>query len=271
MSDSPQINNLENQTAGNFVEANELKIYYEFHGSGEPLILLHGGSVTSKMWRHHLPELSSHFQVITMDTRGHGKTGNPENKFSYPMLAEDVAAFIYELGLIKPFICGYSDGGQTALELGMNYPHLAKGLVLGATMFKLSESYIEWTRDFGLEGPGRINVEYIEREMPGLVSAWSKLHAPHPPDYWKTLLKQLSFMWLGPLNYTGEAFNKIEVPTLILTGDRDPVVPIEEAVEMYQLIPNSELAVIPFADHSFPGAKVKVFNQLVLDFFLRHQ
>jgi pimeloyl-ACP methyl ester carboxylesterase len=255
---------------GDYVKANGLNIYYEVHGAGEPLILLHGGTLTTKMWEDHVPTFVQHFQVIVLDSRGHGKTDNPTQEFSYRAMAEDVAAFIETLGLRKPVICGYSDGGQIALEIGMRYPDLTRALVISAAWFKFSESYINWTKNFGIEGPGVVNGEYIERERPELVSMWSEWHAPRSPDYWQTLLRQLSTTWLTPLDYTTEDFRKVIVPTLILVGDRDALVPVEEAVEMFRLIPQAELAIGPSINHSFPW-KVELFTQLILDFLLRHR
>jgi pimeloyl-ACP methyl ester carboxylesterase len=259
--------NIASTQQGDYVQANGLNIYYEMYGVGEPLILLHGGTLTSRMWEPHIPAFVQHFQVIALDSRGHGKTDNPAQEFSYRVMADDVAAFIQALGLSKPFICGYSDGGQIGLEIGMRYPDLAGALVLSGATYKFSESYLNWCKEFGLEGPGVVNVEYIERERPQLVSLWGEWHAPRSPDYWQTLLSQLSTTWLTPLGYTAEDFSKIIVPTLILVGDRDALVPVEEAVEMYRLIGQAELAIGPNIHHSFP----ELFTRLVLDFFLRQR
>lgn len=256
---------------GDYVQANGLNIYYEMDGVGEPLILLHGGTLTSRMWEDHIPAFAAHFQVIALDSRGHGKTDNPTQEFSYRAMAGDVAAFVEALSLSKPFICGFSDGGQIALEVGMGYPDLAKALVICGALNNFSEGYLQWTKEFGMEGPGVVNVAYIEREMPELVARWGERHGLGNPDYWQTLLRQLSTAWLTPLGYTAEDYRKIIVPTLIVLGDRDALVPVEEAVEMYRLIPHAELAIGPNATHSFPGAKVELFTQLVSDFLLRHQ
>jgi pimeloyl-ACP methyl ester carboxylesterase len=259
------------QQPGAYVQANGVNIYYERHGVGEPLILLHGGTVTSKMWEPYLPVLSQHFEVITPDSRGHGKTENPAQALSYRAMADDVAAFIQALGLSQPLVGGYSDGGQIALELGMRYPDLAKGLIIGGAFYKFSESYLNWTKDFGIESPGVINIEHIEREMADAVSMWNEWHFPEKPNYWQTLLCQLSMTWLTPLDYTAQEFSQIIVPTFILLGDRDNLVPVEQALEMYRLIPQAEVAILPNATHGFPWSKVELSTQLMLDFLLRQK
>src|SRR4026209_1320768 len=107
---------------GSYVKANGLNMYYEEYGSGEPLVLLHGGMRTGKNFEHLIPAFSKHFRVIAPDSRGHGRTDNPSGEFSYRLMADDMAAFIDALKLNQPSICGWSDGGQIALELGMHYP-----------------------------------------------------------------------------------------------------------------------------------------------------
>jgi pimeloyl-ACP methyl ester carboxylesterase len=263
-------NTVSNQP-GRYATLNDVKMYYEEYGSGEPLILLHGGTVTLSMWQPHIPSFAQHFRVIAPDSRGHGRTNNPTGEFSYRLLADDVAAFIQALGLTKPLICGYSDGGQIALEIGMHYPNLTRALVVGAAWYKFSEVYLDFLKEFGFEGPGVVNIEQIRRAMPDFVEFWQTEHSrANDPDYWQTLLRQISTMWWTPLGYTAEDFQKIAKPTLILMGDRDGTIELEQAVEMYQLIPNAELAILPNATHMSAVTEGDLFTNIVLDFLLRH-
>lgn len=263
------------RTAGNlpgrgcYVRANGLNIYYIVQGAGEPLILLHGGAFTSQMWEPHMAVFAKHFQVIALDSRGHGNTDNPAGTLSYHGMADDVAAFIRTVRLNKPYVCGWSDGGQIALDIGMRYADLVRGLVISAACYRFSEGYVNWAKALGMEGPGRVNTDYIEREMPDLALKWRELHAPRGPGYWKTLLTQLSSLWLTPVGYTSRDFAMIGAPTLILSGDRDTLVPIEDAVELFRLIPWAELGIIPNAPHSFPETRVELFTDLILDFLSR--
>lgn len=252
-----------------YVRANGLNIYYEEYGSGEPLVLLHGGTMTSKMWSQHIPAFAERFRVIAPEIRRHGNTDNPTGEFSYRFLADDAAGFIRALELRRPIICGYSDGGQIVLELGMHYPDLAGALVIGAAWFRFTDSYRDWLTAFGFEVPGRVDLEHIEREMPRMVETWRAWHAPRGADYWKTLLPQISTMWMTPLDYTEADFRKIRVPTLILVGDRDGMVTLEEAVDMYRYIQGAELAIVPDSDHMFLWSKPEVFTNTVMDFCLR--
>jgi pimeloyl-ACP methyl ester carboxylesterase len=255
---------------GQFVDVNGLNMYYQEHGSGRPLILIHGGVYASNMWQPFLPSFVPHFRVITPDSRGHGKTNNPnDGQLSYHLMADDVAAFIQALNLTKPLVFGYSDGGQIALELGMHYPGLTGVLVVGAAWYKFSEIYINGLKAFGLEKLGEVNFEKIQRANPGLITDLKTEHVhSDDPDYWQTLLKQYSVMWWTPLDYTADDFRKITEPTLILVGDRDELIELEQAVEMYRFIPNAELAILPNATHTSPNPKL--LTDTVLDFFLRY-
>jgi pimeloyl-ACP methyl ester carboxylesterase len=255
---------------GQYVRANGLNIYYEVHGNGPPLLLLHGGTLTCRSWDAHIATLSAHFQVFALDSRGHGKTDNPTGRFSFRAMADDVAAFIQELHLDTPLVLGFSDGGQIALELGIRYPALARALVLVGAYGRLTESAMRWAHAFGIEGPHSVNFERMERERPSLVQLWQAQHTVQGADTWKTLLDQISEMWYAPLGYSEADLRGGIAPTLIAVGDRDGAIPVEEATYLYRLMPNAELAITPHAQHFFPDPNHPFFAQM-LDFLLRHQ
>jgi pimeloyl-ACP methyl ester carboxylesterase len=163
---------------GKFIKANGVNIYYEEYGSGKPLVLLHGGLGSSIGTKPFGQALSKHFRVITPDTREHGRIDNPTGEFSYRLLADDLAELIQRLELDEPLVCGWSDGGQTALELGMHYPKLAKALVAGAAWYKFSESYQQSLRFMGMEGPGRVDYEQTEKVFPEFVEVLRRIHEP---------------------------------------------------------------------------------------------
>jgi pimeloyl-ACP methyl ester carboxylesterase len=255
---------------GQYVCANGLTIYYEVHGDGPPLILLHGGTLTCRSWDGHIATLAAYFQVVALDSRGHGKTDNPTGTFSFRAMADDVAAFIKELHLDTPLIVGFSDGGQIALDLGIRYPALARALVIVGAYGRLTESALRWIHAFGIEGPHNVNVERMERERPSLVRIWQAQHTAQGPDTWKTLIDQISEMWYAPLGYTEADVRGVIAPVLIALGDRDGAIPVEEATYLYRLMPNAELAITPNAEHFFPDTTHPLFAQ-ILDFLLRHQ
>ena len=257
--------------SGNYIQANGINIYYEEFGSGStPLILIHGGTSTLDDWKPLIPSFEPHFHIYTLDSRAHGKTDNPSGRLSYRVMADDVAAFIQVLGIPRPLVCGYSDGGQVALELALRYPGLTRALVIGAAWYKFSEAYVNALKTWGFERPGEYDFDWVQANFPHFVEEWKVKHHPEDPDYWKTLLLQISELWLTPLNYTAEDFKQVSDPTLILMGDRDGMIPLSDATEMYQMIPNAELAILPNADHLGVVTDPETFLHIVLKFLLRH-
>jgi pimeloyl-ACP methyl ester carboxylesterase len=257
---------------GIYIEANGLKVYYEHYGEGEPLLLVHGGTATSQSWASHLPAFTEHFEVFTPDSRGHGRTDNPAGELGYRVMADDLASLIDALGLQRPLVLGYSDGGQIALELGLCYPGLARALVLGGTQFRFSEAYLEAVRSLlGITEGEELDPEKLEREQPDWVAYLREAHGHvYGPEYWKSYVKQIAALWLKPLRYTPEDIAAVTDPVLLLAGDRDGVC-TEESIELFSVLPNAELAVAPASDHGFIEAKAGLFDALALDFLMRHR
>ena len=255
-----------------YIEANGIRVYYEAHGEGEPLLLVHGGTATSRSWSSHLPAFTEHFRIIAPDSRGHGRTDNPAGELDYRVMADDLAAVITALGLQRPLVLGYSDGGQIVLELGMRYPGLAGALVLGGTQYGFSEAYLEDARALlGITDGEEVDLGTLEREQPEFVAYLREAHAHvYGPEYWRTYIKQIAALWLTPLRYTSEDLAAVTDPVLILVGDRDGACTVE-APELFRLLPDAELAVAPGADHGFIEAKASLFDALALDFLLRHR
>jgi pimeloyl-ACP methyl ester carboxylesterase len=259
--------------AGKYIDANGLGVYYEVFGEGEPLLLIHGGTATSRSWASHLPAFTEHFRVFTPDSRGHGRTDNPTGELDYRVMADDVAAVVSELGLQRPLVLGYSDGGQIALELGIRYPGLARALVLGGTQFRFSQAYLEAVRTLlGIAEGEEVDPETLEREQPDWVAYLHEAHGHvYGSGYWKTFVRQIASLWLTPLRYTSEDLAAVTDPVLVLVGDRDEGALPEEAVELFRLLPNAELAVAPASDHGFIETKADLFDELALDFLVRYR
>lgn len=255
---------------GRYIQANDLTIYYQEYGSGPPLILLHGGTVTSQMWQPSVPSFAAHFRVLTPDTRGHGRTNNPLGTLSYRALADDVVAFAAALGLTQPLVFGFSDGGQIALELATRYPDFACALVVGGAFYRVTDAYFRILQEFGMNSATDVDLEVAERNYPTLVARWQTEHLrADDATYWQTLIKQVAEMWFAPFEYTAAEFSQVTAPLLVLLGDRDAFVPLEQGVEMYQMIGTAELAVLPNATHG-PTTTHPGMVPVVLDFLLRH-
>ena len=260
-------------TKNNYSEVNGLRMFYIEKGEGQALVLLHGGiSVADDNWGNQIGFFSKYFRVIAPDSRGHGRTNNPTEEFSYKLMADDIAALIQELNLENPLICGWSDGAQIVLEIGINYPDLAKALVAGGVLSEISDHYISTMKFWGIEGPGDVDFEKIREVIPEFAKKLPDIHsAVYGPEYWKKLLQDITKMWLNPSEFPGNRIEQINTPVLVITGDRDAAISIEESVKIYKSIPNAELAIIPNADHNVCNEKPDIFNKIVLEFLTRHK
>ena len=255
----------------NCVIANGINTYYLEQGEGYPIILLHGGLSTARLnWGNIIPKLSKNYRVISPDYRGHGKTDNPSGKFSYRLMADDIAELITVLNLEKPLICGQSDGGQIALELALNYPELIKAIVISGVLIEISELYVKTLNEIGLLNPGVVNFELLEKSfkefIPVLQGAYSSVYGP---DYWKKFLVEISKVWLAPEEFPGKKIRNLVLTVLIVHADHDDI-PVEEALKIFRLITNSELAVAPNSDHVLPINNLELYLALISDFLRRH-
>jgi pimeloyl-ACP methyl ester carboxylesterase len=265
------ISTTQDSNPGAYAQVNGLHMYYETHGSGIPVILLHGGLETCQMWSPVIPAFSSHYQVITPDSRGHGRTDTPAGNFSYPLMAEDIAQLIKKLRLNRPFVTGYSDGGQTALYMAINYPGLARGYMIGATELSMTDEWRQVMQNaLGFEGVGKVNFDHIVQANPELIKSLQEKHDVfHTPGYWKTLLIQASQCWWDPPVHTKADFAKIIDPALFFCGDRDTLCPPEQSLEMYRMIKGAELAVIPNADHFSMMQQIELAIEVLQNFMQR--
>ncbi len=253
---------------GTFIQVNGLRMYYGTYGAGTPVILLHGGLDTCRMWAPVIPSFAAHYQVITPDSRAHGRTDNPSGHFSYPLSAEDMAQFIRALELRDPLVVGYSDGGETALHMAMTYPGLARGYMIGGVFNSMT---LQWRQmmqgPLGFEGPGIVDIERVIQTNAEFVRSLEEKHDVfHTPGYWKTLLIQVSRAWWDPPVHTQSDLAKITDPVLFWCGDRDVFCPPEQSLEMYRMVDKAELAVIPNADHFTMAQQFDVATMVLLNF-----
>lgn len=263
------------------VQANGLQIAYTEYGQGQPLVLLHGGGLTSAMWSEQIPVLAEKFRVLVPDTRGHGKTDNPDHAFSYALLAEDVMAFCRALGVEKPVLMGYSDGGIVALTVGVQHPDFARALVVGGAVPPFEKEdrdhYFEGMRSFyaPVTDTAPLTEEKLDAMYAAAPESWefmARMHArPGQPDYWRTLMKDVWSTWNTPESYayTPEQLRGVKIPVLVILGDRDDFFLPASAARLAGLLPAGELAVVPGAAHNVFRAKPALFNALVMDFLER--
>jgi pimeloyl-ACP methyl ester carboxylesterase len=262
---------LSSSDQGTCVQINGLRMYYESYGEGIPVILLHGGLETCRMWALVVPALSRYYRVITPDSRGHGRTDASIEPVTYPLMVEDLVQFIQILGLDKPFVVGYSDGGQIAKHTAINHPGLARGYLIGGIFNSMTAEWRGLMQGMlGFEGPGMVDIERVAHQNPQVVRDLQEKHGScHGYDYWKTLLIQSSQRWWSPVELNQADFAKITDLTLFWCGDRDVFCPPEQSLEMYRMVKGAELAVIPNADHFTMMQQIHIANMILLNFMKR--
>ncbi len=256
-------------TESQYVRVNGIEMHVMQSGVGPALVMIHGGMGTAlDNFSAAIEELSSNFKVFAPDSRGHGKTRNPAMQLSYSLMADDIADLISKMQLNHPYVFGWSDGGQIALDLAIRYPNLPAAIAVGGAYIHLSDQYIDGGMSIGIRGPGEVDFDVLSENIPDAVDHWNELHSDQGVDYWKELFLALSHAQRNPPPYTEVDLKKIVQPTLIFLGDRDQFVPVEQAVEMYRLIPNAELAIVPDTDHSM-GRNASLIARLAKEFFVK--
>lgn len=247
---------------------NGIDMFYIREGSGYPLILLHGGLASHQSWDQQIPLLSSDYELIIPDLRGHGKSTNPLKKLEYHQMADDIAALTRTLKLDQPLVCGWSDGGQIALELAVRQSNLFKGFAIGAVIYRLIDETTQAISSLGISGPGEVNIEKLEAGFPDLVKMLRGWHQ-QSEDHWVNLLHQISHLWYTELDYPTEILKRVDSPILLLIGDRDEFIPLTHMIDLYHVLPNAELAVIPFGRHQVDRYRPMIFNNLITEYFDR--
>jgi pimeloyl-ACP methyl ester carboxylesterase len=225
---------------GTYAEVNGLKVYYEIHGQGRPLVLLHGAFGTAEGWAHVLPSLTKTRQVILIEQQGHGHTPDRDAPLTYEQMAEDTAALLERIGVKGADIFGYSDGGVVGLRLAMKHPELVGKLaVLGSNAGKLSDTYEQASYEMFLALPDDFAPAVIKDPYDRVAPDKSK---------WPVLVRKIKDLGRDFPGFPAGEVKAIKAPTLVMQGDRDGVRP-EHAVEIMRMIPGARLAIFPGADH----------------------
>ncbi len=269
---------------GQRVHANGIDIHYLDQGEGEPLVLLHGGLVsTNPIWTGvpvayagHMDTLAEHFRVIAPDTRGCGQTVHPGGPVSFDLLADDVAAMIAALGLERPLIAGFSDGAITATVLGIRHPDAIRAIVNhagfdefdpAAPTFAMMRQILGGSPDATEPDPDAAarGFEASEQMRPMFELMKRDQDSGQGDGHWRTYLRLSWDRTTQHPGYTYADLAKITAPTLILAGDRDDFCTVEQAVTAYRQLADGELAILPGHGHYIPPAAI----QTTIEFFAR--
>jgi pimeloyl-ACP methyl ester carboxylesterase len=254
------------------IEVNEAALNYKSRGDGAPLILIHGGLASGSQWEPLVPELARGFRVITPDSRGHGRSTNPAGELSYARIADDIAALIAALGLQRPVVGGWSDGGQVTLELGARHTETAAALIVGAAYPDFDTSGLREAHRalLGADEAGVPDPAQIDAQLGEFAEEIKALH-PGGDERWRALLRQTAPMWLDYQGLGPDELRAIQTPVLVLAGDRDELIPLDLSVALFRALPNAELAICPRLGHDGPTPeRAPVLASPIRDFARRH-
>ena len=234
-----------------YAPVHSLNMYYEIHGAGRPLVLLHGAMGTIGMFVELLPSLAKTHQVIAIEQQAHGRTADIDRPLRYEQMADDTAAALRHLNIDNADVFGYSLGGGVAWQLAIRHPELVRKLVVASATYNNDGIYPEV-----LAG---IETMFTPEAFAGspIEAAYARV-APNPDDF-PTLVAKVQQLTREFAGWSAEAVRAIAAPTLLIIGDSDIVRP-EGAVELFRLLgggvpgdlaglPPSQLAVLPGTTH----------------------
>ncbi|MEP7111373.1 MAG: alpha/beta hydrolase, partial [Ferruginibacter sp.] len=234
-----------------YSEVNGLKMYYEVYGQGEPLVLIHGGGSTIQTsFGRIIPQLAKHRQIIGVELQAHGRTNDRNTDLTFEQDADDTARLLKNLEITRADFLGFSNGGHTTMEIAIRHPALVNKIILCSTFYKRSAVFPQFWEGFGgkvkfSDMPQAYKDEFlkINNDPAALLNMFDK-------DVHRMLLFK---------DWSDEQIKSIKAPALVVNGDADLASP-EHAVEMFRMIPNCQLAIIPGGHGKYLGEITTLTN-----------
>lgn len=228
---------------GRYAAINGLKMYYEIHGSGRPLVLLHGGGSTiESTFGRVLPELAKTHQVIAIELQAHGHTKDIDRPLSFEQDADDVAALLEQLHIEKADVMGFSNGGTTALQIAIRHPKIVNKLVLASAVYKR-----DGMQPGFFDGFKNASVDMMPKSLKE-----AYLNANPDPKGLQAMFDRDVARMAAFKEIRDADIKAIQAPTLIINGDTDVVRP-EHALELSRALPHAKLAILPGGHGDYIG------------------
>jgi pimeloyl-ACP methyl ester carboxylesterase len=270
------------------VRVGDIEMYYEQHGSGEPLLLVMGLAADSTAWMFQVPDFAATYRTIVFDNRGVGRSSKPSGPYSIHQMADDAAGLLDALDIARAHVVGVSMGGMIAQELALRHPKRVRGLVLGCT-YPEPDADAERQRQFSVQQlgghitaagateidlstidplaffqtliPRVFNQSFIDTELPKLLQIFGG--ALQWGFSMEAILGQVEAV-MG--HKATDRLHQIGSPTLVITGDADLLVSPANSDVLARNIPGAKLVKIPGGSHGFNFETPDIFNRAVLDF-----
>lgn len=258
------------------VRINDINLYYEVSGAGDPLILIRGLGSNADHWYCKVPAFSEHFKVITFDNRGIARSGSSRAPLTMALMAADVIGLMDFLKISRAHLFGISMGGMIAQHIAIQHPLRVAGLVLGCTncggdhVVRMPgaatgvrpEALYSGKPDAAETALKILFADATIAEKPEICERYLATSARHPPDT-EILEQQRQAI---QAHDTWQDLPRIQAPTLILTGDQDRLIPADNARLLLQRIPKAKLEVISDGGHQFAVEKPGITNKIVVEF-----
>jgi pimeloyl-ACP methyl ester carboxylesterase len=235
-----------------YVQLGAVRTWYDEHGDGPPLILLHGGLVDARFFEPNLGVLAERFHVYTPERRGHGHTPDVDGPITYQVMADDTIAFLDDVVAGPADLVGHSDGAFIALLVAIQRPDLVNRLVMISGGFDKS-------------GEAVPDMEFdVDQVVSFLGSAYGEV-SPDGEGHFPVVVAKIGEMMKTEPHLAASELARVAQRSLVMFSD-DDLMTLSHAVDMYDALPNAELAVVPGTSHFLPQEKPHLVNALVLDF-----
>jgi pimeloyl-ACP methyl ester carboxylesterase len=265
-------------------KVSDINIYYEVHGEGEALVLIMGYTANTAWWGWEVPVFSQQYRVVAFDNRGSGQSDKPDVPYTMETMAGDLAGLLEAIGINAAHIFGVSMGGMIAQHFALRYPERVGSLILGCTTCGGPYSVVpdaeamavladfEHMRRLTPEEriremiPFLVSQEFVDKNAGLLHDVIAKMMEHIAPLH--GAMRQAHAIW-GHDTY--ERLPEIKVPTLVIAGDADRLIPVENSRILASRIPRAELAILKNMGHGFITEAADEANRAVLDFLRRHR
>ena len=235
-----------------YAEVGAVRTWYDEHGEGPPLVLMHGGLVDARFFAPNLGPLAEHFRVYTPERRGHGHSPDVEGPITYQLMADDTTAFLKEVVGGPADLVGHSDGAVVAMLVAMQHPDLVNRLVMISGGFDKSGEAV----------PG---MEFdVDQVVQFLGDAYGEV-SPDGVEHFPVVVAKIGEMMKTEPRMDVMELSRVRKRSLVMFAD-DDLMTLGHAVQMFEGLPNAELAVVPGTSHFLTQEKPHLVNALVLDF-----
>jgi pimeloyl-ACP methyl ester carboxylesterase len=264
------------------VKVGDINIYYEVHGIGETLVIITGASSNLEWWFRHIPVFSAYYKIVIFDPRGAGRTDAPDIPYTIEMMANDLAGLLDFVSIKSSHLYGVSMGGMIAQEFALHYPERVRRLILACTscggahsvpttdpkvldafqnpkVLSPEESAMQQIR-------GGTSQEFIDKN-PGFIGQFIEKFIEHPITPQGLIRQGGALMSFD----TYDRLPQIKAPTLVIHGNTDRLVPVENARILVSRIPNSELVILEKMGHLFIYEAFDESNRIILNFLRKHR